>query len=149
MPWKQTKRDYTAVNQWVQISNIRFLDCLTGNNLKRGEKAGATCSPILASPCGACPLPGSACLQKQLHSLLNTRFLPLFSSLWICKIFKLLLSHVGHENVMKFNLKRRNAPSAAVYSSILSSGSKRKNVIFFVLVFLMFKRLCCQSWHWI
>lgn len=132
MPWKQTKQDYTAVNQWVQISNIRFLDCLTGNNLKRGEKAGATCSLILASPSGTYPFPGSACLQKQLHSLLNTRFLPLFSSLWSCKIFKLFLSHVGHDNVMKFNFKRRNAPSAAVYSSTLSSSSNRKKVIYFL-----------------
>ena len=35
------------------------------------------------------PFPGSACLQKELHYLLNTRFLPLFSLLCICKIFKL------------------------------------------------------------
>jgi len=79
------------------------------------------------------PFPGSVCLQKQLHYLLNTRFLPLFSSLCICKIFKLFSSDVGHDHFMDVNFKKRDVPSAAVWSSSHPAAAGKKLIFpFFV-----------------
>lgn len=123
-----------------QISSIRIL--LNRTILWKGRGVGARCSGAASSLCRAPPTAGPARWHTGSCTWLSPRFLPLFSSLRICKIFQLFPSRVGHDDVTNVSFKRRNTPSAAAWSSSLSFSNRTQGASW------AFKLLWCWSWHW-
>lgn len=94
------------VNSHSEYSTFGWLN---RRSISKGRMTGATGSLMFSSPCGALPFSRRS-MFAEAAVLIAKHQMPSF--IFLCKIFKLFPSNVGHDNITAVNVKRRDTLSA-------------------------------------